>query len=360
MQLKSASQPVPDSAQMTPETALQRAIYRAAHLGLGLTLDIAETRADCSDRDGVLQQVQPSDLIVRLEQDGEGTGVMVLDLDLVSALVEVQTLGCVLDRPASERAVTSTDAAVALPLIDGTLNGFEALLPHTGGDAAPGYHFGAWIRDPNLLAAQLADGAYDAITASVTIGTGDRRGRLFLALPVPPAPVPEPDQDEDAHASDSLSQEVMDAPARLDVVLYRMEMPLGEIGALQPGDVLTLPLRALSEVSLHAGERKPVATGVLGQLSGQRAVCIKNFGAGSSKQVVSPAQQAQAMAEVDLADPGLLTNTSLPATQVPEVVETADDILRDLGLNEGLPADQKGPAQLPAVNAVAENGGEPT
>jgi hypothetical protein len=139
-----------------------------------------------------------------------------------------------------------------------------------------------------------------------------------------------------------------------------MEMPLGEIGALQPGDVLTLPLRALSEVSLHAGERKPVATGVLGQLSGQRAVCIKNFGAGNSKQVVSPAQQAQAMAEVDLADPGLLTKAPLPATQVPEVVETADDILRDLGLNEGLPADQNGPAQLPAVNTAAENGGEPT
>ena len=354
MQLKSASQRVPDNAVMTAETALQRALYRAAHLGLGLTLEIAQSSSRVRDRDGVLTQVQPSDLIVRLEQEGDGAGVMVLDLDLVSALVEVQTLGSVMDRPAPERAVTSTDAAVALPLIDGTLSGFEALLPRDETDTAPGFHFGAWVRDPSLLAAQLPDGAYDTFALSVTIGSGDRTGRLFLALPVPPEPTPDPtDASEDADR-DSLGNEVMDAPARLDVVLHRMEMPLGEIGALQPGDVLTLPLRALSEVTLHAGERKAVAVGVLGQLSGQRAVCIKSFGAGGGKPASSPAEQAQAMAQVDLADPGLIEATPAapnlrPETPQATVPETADDILRDLGLGEGLPTDPGALAKAPAL-----------
>ncbi|MGH1356733.1 MAG: FliM/FliN family flagellar motor C-terminal domain-containing protein [Thalassovita sp.] len=356
MQLKTASQPVRDSAAMRPEIALERALYRAAHLGLGLTLEISGAHPDRQGRDGVLDGVQATDLIVKLEQEGETPGVMALDLNLVSALVEVQTLGCVMDASAMARSLTSTDAAVAMPLIDGTLSGFEALVPRSEQETAPGFHFGAWIPDLSLLTAQLPDGAYDTFELSVSIGTRDRTGRLFLALPVPPEPAPEIQETPEATTQESLTQEVMDAPARLDVVLHRMELPLGEIGALKTGDVLTLPVRALSEVTLHAGERKPVAIGVLGQLSGQRAVCLKNFGAGRGKPQSTPAEQANSLAGVDLADPGLIASVSeKPALPQPEpttiVQENADDILRDLGLSEGIPADVGGndPANLPAL-----------
>lgn len=364
MQLKTASQPVRDCAAMTPETALQRALYRAAHLGLGLTLDIAESRCDTLGRDGVLEQVMPTDLIVRLEQEAEGPGVMALDLDLVSALVEVQTLGTVMNNPAAARAVTSTDAAVAMPLIDGTLSGFESLTADEN-SMAPGFHFGAWVRDPGLLAAQLPDGLYETFGLSVSIGAGERIGRLFLALPVPPAPAPAAPEPAASEGRDSLSHEILEASARLDVILHRLEMPLGAIGALKPGDVLTLPVRALSEVTLHAGERKSVAVGVLGQLSGQRAVCLKNINGARAKSVNSPAEQAQAMSEVDLADPGLLSGAAptpeLPAAAPAEVItENADDILRDLGLSEGVPANKTltDPVNVPAL-PVATAPGKP-
>jgi flagellar motor switch protein FliM len=217
MRLKTVA-PRRDTAEITPPIALQRAIYRAAHLGMGLTLDITETRADQCDRDGVLSGVQPTDLIVKLTQEDEGPGVMALDLDLVSALVEVQTLGAAMDAPATSRKVTSTDAAVALPLIDGTLSGFESLLAQVNEAEPPGFHFGDWLRDLNLLAAQLPDGPYDSFEVTVSIGKNGRAGRLFLALPVPPKPAPTDPQIKDNSAQDSLSAEIMDAPARLDVV----------------------------------------------------------------------------------------------------------------------------------------------
>lgn len=335
LKLKAASQAVRDSAILTPETALQRAVYRAAHLGLGLTLDITGAHSAPQTRDGVLDLVQPNDLLVRLEQDGDGPGVMVLDLDLISALVEVQTLGVVAKRAATARALTSTDAAVAMPLIDGALTGFEALMPRSKGAPPAGFHFGTWIRDPGLLAAQLPDGAYDTFELTLRIGTGDRVGRLALALPVPPEPEPEDQVSEVGQAR--LTEEILEASARLDVVLHRLEMPLGDIGALKQGDVLTFPLNTLSRVTLHGGDRKPVATAVLGQLSGQRAVCLNRLGSGQAAQP-SLAEQAQTMTNVDLADPGLISAVSASQPKVEnEVVDAADDILKDLGLLEASP-----------------------
>lgn len=328
--------------------ALQRALHRAAHLGLGLPIDVLGAQSVQVGRTGVLSGVQPGDLIVALEQDSGQSGVMALSLDLLSALIEVQTLGAVSKSAAQPRALTSTDAAVAMPLIDGTLTGFETLLPRCDGDAMPGFHFREWVPNETVLAAQLADAAYDLFDVQIGIGAGERLGRLVLALPVRPDPPLAQTEDTPENGScDTLKAEVLEAQVRLDTVLHRVEMPLHQVGALKPGDVLTLPARALSEVTLHAGPRRMVAKGMLGQISGKRAVCVSSRPE-QRPTPSSPEQQAATMAEVDLADPGLVAtriengkpgssgvgSQNTPSTRKSGADTDADEILRELGLNQ--------------------------
>ena len=352
--LKVSAQSTVAAPEMTREVALQRALYRVAQQGLGLPVTLLGAHMTEVGRSGVLAGVDDGDLIVQLEQDGDLPGVMALNFELLSALVEVQTLGVVGRSAAQPRGLTSTDAAVALPLIDGTLSGFEALLPEFKDAPCPGFHFGAWVKSPTLLAAHLPDGGYDLFEVMLEIGTGQRQGRLLLALPqivetATEAPETEPTQAN----SERFQHEVLESQVRLDVVLHRLEIPVGEVGAFKPGDLLTIPLRSLSEVSLYAGGKKPVATGILGQLSGARAVCLTRYEKtrGSSQ---TPAQTAGALADVDLADPGLLSPKQAPPQRkaepqqerpplTPPQTEGAPvnqvdtgEILRELGLTEDI------------------------
>ncbi|MEM7711329.1 MAG: FliM/FliN family flagellar motor switch protein, partial [Pseudomonadota bacterium] len=75
-----------------------------------------------------------------------------------------------------------------------------------------------------------------------------------------------------------------EAPVRMDAVLTGLTLPLSELLALEVGQVLPLPDKALTSVVLRgrsgrdAGRRKPsrppTLTGRLGQFHGQRAVKV--------------------------------------------------------------------------------------
>ncbi|SMO84881.1 flagellar motor switch protein FliM [Thalassovita litoralis] len=293
---------------MSPRRALRRALARVAELGLSLPLSVTGAEEMEVDRDSLLGRIEDGGLMVTLERDAGPPGLVVLDLQLLTALIEVQTLGQVFARTAQARAVTRTDAAVAMPLIDGMLSGFDTLL--NGDDRAAaltGFHFGQWARDRRILAAQLPDGGYSLFRLSVVIGTGDRIGAVTLALPCPVA-VSSPPQHQTRPGS--VREEVMEAPARLETILHRLEMTLDQIAGLSAGDVLTVPLRALSEVRLHTGDRQIVASGVLGQLGGHRAVRLTGFGqpriSGAAGQSVATVPRGDRMGELDLADAGLV------------------------------------------------------
>ncbi|MDF1803154.1 FliM/FliN family flagellar motor C-terminal domain-containing protein [Thalassovita sp.] len=290
---------------MSTRRALTRALGRAAELGLNLPLVIGEVEETKLDRDSLLAQVEEGGLMVSLDRDDGPPGLIVLDLQFLAALIEVQTLGRVFDKLASARTVTRTDAAVAMPLIDGTLTGFDRLLEETDGATSfAGYHFGAWVKDLRTLAAQLPDGEYTLFQLSVRIGAGDRAGQMLVALPYVP-PIEEP-VAEQPPAQALFREEVMDAPARLETILYRLDMSLDAVAALKPGDAVTVPLKSLGEIRLHTGDRQIVASGVLGQVDGSRAVRLTGFGQPRITAAPASLEQLPNMKNVDLADAGLV------------------------------------------------------
>lgn len=290
---------------MSARRALRRALTRAAELGLHLPLSVRGVEERAMDRDTLLAGLEPGGLFVSLERDAAPPGLIMLDVQLLSALIEVQTLGQVFDKAAKDRKVTRTDAAVAMPLIDGTLTGFDQLMMgQEGAQPLAGYHFGAWQKDLRLVQASLPDGEYTLFRLSVVLGHGDRHGEMSLALPVVPEPAPVPEAQPSKRPS--LREEVLDAPARLETVLHRQVMSLEEIAALKPGDVLPLPLRCLSEVRLHTGDRQTVASGVLGQIGGNRAVRLTGFGQPRIASAPASLDSLPNLKAVDLADAGLV------------------------------------------------------
>lgn len=356
---------------MSPRRALRRALARVAELGLSLPLSVTGAEQAEADRDTLLSRIEEGGLMVTLERDNGPPGLVVLDLQLLTALIEIQTLGQVFARVAQERPVTRTDAAVAMPLIDGMLSGFDALLQEDAqGNDLTGFHFGQWARDKRILAAQLPDGGYMQLHLTMTLGVGDRHGALMLALPRP-VPVPQPARERPKMAF--VRDEVMEAPARLETILHRVEMTLDQVTGLAPGDVLTVPLRALSDVRLHTGDRQVVATGILGQMNGNRAVRLTGFGQSRIGAASGSASEREGWSDaVDLADAGLVappkvrsaggksdpkprnpvTQTTPPAPQAPaqHVAGNRHDptgteaLLSELGLSDleatmpGLPA----------------------
>lgn len=290
---------------MSTRRALIRALGRAAELGLNLPLVIGEVEETKLDRDSLLDRVEDGGLMVSLDRDEGPPGLIVLDLQFLAALIEVQTLGRVFDHPASARPVTRTDAAVAMPLIDGTLAGFDRLLEDTEkATSFAGYHFGAWVKDLRTLAAQLPDGDYTQFQISVRIGGGDRAGRMLVALPfVQPI---EEQASERGPAQALFREEVMDAPALLETILYRLDMSLDAVAGLRPGDIVTVPLKSLGEIRLHTGDRQIVASGVLGQVDGNRAVRLTGFGQPGITAAPAALEQLPKMKNVDLADAGLV------------------------------------------------------
>ncbi|MBT25178.1 FliM/FliN family flagellar motor switch protein [Thalassobius sp. S69A] len=317
---------------MSPSRALRRALTRAAELGLQLPLTVTSVEEETLERDALLPHIEEGGLIVTLERDAGPPGVIMLDMQLLSALVEVQTLGRVFDKMASARPMTRTDAAVAMPLIDGTLTCFDQLLDGQE-NAAPlaGYHFGAWLRDLRRLQAQLPDGEYTLFHAQALIGAGEgREGRLILALPVV-APAPQPETPGEP-ASASIREEVLDAPARLETVLHSAQMSLEQASALKPGDVLRLPLESLQEIHLHTGDRKIVATGVLGQIGGNRAVRLTGFGLPRVTGRKGKKDSRLGLERVDLADAGLVET---PRARVPDTPLPPKNIVEPLQAKPG-------------------------
>lgn len=289
---------------MTPRRALRRSLCRAAELGLNLPLSVTGIEEEDLDRDTLLAGVAEGGLIVLLESEESAAGLFILDLQLLAALVEVQTLGRASEHEVAPRSVTRTDAAVALPLIDGTLAGFDQLMSEAEGPRGfKGFHFSTWVKDRRTLAAQFPDGMYTCFQIVVSIGAGNRSGQLLLALPIVEPPAESPESTRNLA---TVRDEALEAPARLDTVLHRIEMRLEEVGALKPGDRLAVPLRALGEVTLHTGDRTTVATGILGQYEGSRAVRLTGFGPPRTAASAVASYALPRLNEIDLADPSLI------------------------------------------------------
>ncbi len=264
---------------MSAEKAFRRALARTAEEAWNLALIARDVTIAGADQDRTETALGRGDLIVLLDGPAGATGFAALDRAAVTALVEVQTLGIVTDMELDERRLTPTDAAVAAPLLDGTLQRLGGYLSEDpAAPPAADYRFAAMVESARIVSNLLGAARYRLFEAALDMGGGLRRGRIVLALPEPggaarrePAPGRAP-----RHRDLMLG---LNAP--LDAVLCRLRMPVSAAEALAVGDVIPLPADAMGRLELVANGRHRLVAGALGQVNGLRAVRVtERTGAG--------------------------------------------------------------------------------
>ncbi|MFW2542365.1 FliM/FliN family flagellar motor C-terminal domain-containing protein [Primorskyibacter sp. 2E107] len=269
-----AAQRAFEARGMSPAKALRRALSRTADINWDLALVTQSVNIENLDQDGVVEGLNPADLLVLIDGPDGALGLVAFDREVVTALVEVQTIQQVTQMPVdTERHYSPTDAAMMAPMIDGTLERFaQNLGDHPLVRQISGYEFGAMLEDARSAGLLLDASGYRAFRAEVDLALGRRRGFMSIILPERPKPRAS-DPDSDANRGPGPHEEVFSrVPARLNAVLAQLRMPLNKAQALKPGDLVPLPPDALDRVQLTAGQGRLVASGRLGQLNGMRAV----------------------------------------------------------------------------------------
>ncbi len=276
-----AARRVFEARAMSPAKALRRALSRSADVLWDLALVAKAVDQEHLDQDGVVAQLPPEALLLLLDGPEGVVGFVTLERDLVVGLTEVQTMLQVTQMPADPRPFTATDAAMAAPLLDATLERFARFLEdHPLRPQIEGFRFGAMLEDARAAGMLLDAPGYMMFRTTLDLALGRRRGELRLFLPERPgARRATPPGQPGAH-----EQKMELLPAQMQAVLGALRLPLGRVQALQPGDLLPLAPEVLERVTLYAGPGTPVAGGRLGQMNGMRAVRLAwPRGAGSGE-----------------------------------------------------------------------------
>ena len=267
---------VPD-VPLTASRAVRLAVTRAAATAIGLTLTAQSVAEEVMTLDDLIDALSEEDLLVALEGADGPAGLLACDRGFVAAMGEVQTTGDVLARPVPERALTGADLSLARPLLHRLMEELAETTPRTALDGwADGTSIGQRFAEARRVAFHLKDGHFRLMRVSLDFGVEGRGGELLIALPVRdmtmPAPRPKApalDWEKDFKAA------VMGAPARLDAVLHKVQVPLSRITTLEIGDVISLAGCSVGSVRLVAPDGKTVARARLGQIAGQIAVRVQ-------------------------------------------------------------------------------------
>lgn len=268
-----AAQRAFEARGMSPSKALRRALSKTADTLWGLALVTQDITTESLDQDGVIDALVQRDLLLLLDGPDGAIGLASVDRQVMTGVIEVQTILQVTQMPVEEdRPLTQTDAAMVAPLLDGTLKRMSAALADSPiGQMLEGFRFGAMLEDKRSASLLLDAPGYRAFRADIDLALGRRKGRLSFVIPerkpARGADATAKGTDPGPHA-DILAR----VPARLDAVLSRVTLPLSKAQALKPGDTLRLSPDALDRVEIHATSGQLVARGRLGQMNGNRAV----------------------------------------------------------------------------------------
>ena len=367
-----AGRPRTDLFAMTPRKALRQALAKAAQDLMEMPLSVSdwsETRMSLAE---LPETLEDRALLAILEGPGKGLGLVGIAPPLLAGLLEKQTMGRLGSGEVAARRPTRTDAAMCAEFVDRTLADFgEFLAEEPDVTWAAGFRYASWLEDPRPLGLILEDTTYRVIRATVQLGTGEARtGQLLLCVPAKGrGPKPRPKQDAPEEAPEAvagdgdwaglLEQTVMSADVQINAVLYRMDLPIAEIMALQAGSELAIPMAALEQLELEGVDGKPLARGRLGQANGHRAVRMTVIEAGeaeafgaSGAAVASGGRQFEAGQPPTPAAARPRPAPPKPAADIPEPAPLA----LDLG---GVPGAAAEPAPMAGLPPLGDTGSLP-
>lgn len=307
---------------MSPAKALRLALAQAADRQCDMAVAVKAVEQVQIPVSGLAAALAEGGLLILLDgPEGQG-GALRLDAAFLAALIEMQTTGRVTARPGEMRAVTRTDAAIAAPLIDATLERFADLLTEEAADHwGAGWRFGAMAEDIRSLGLVLTEAEYHHFRLMVEIGEVAQPGMLSLLLPVRSGPAPDlPGAPDAAQRAVTLEHSALDAPVSVEAVLTRLSLPLDRVCTLQAGDLLPFPVDHPLSVRLEVGPRHKLARARLGQVNGMRAVRL-TMPAHKAAPADPPTEVPPAPPQRLRPDPGV---PAFPATVDAEVAALSD------------------------------------
>ena len=225
-------------------------------------------------------QLDKSHLLISLDGADGMLAAATLDLPLVAAIIQQQTMGTVSPVEPADRAYTETDAALVAPLIEAVLRRACDMAHHRADKAClDGYGFGARFDSPRNLALAMEAEQFRVFELIVDIAAGTHQGTVRLILPERPLPPSDEERaSQDTDSGDTLGSAVMAVPAQLRAVLCRLQVPVSALSHMQPDDLLPLPPLRLDKTELFTVDGQVLTSGRLGQSEGFRAVRLNETG----------------------------------------------------------------------------------
>lgn len=315
---------------LTASRAVRLALTKAANDTVGLVLTVSGVADEVTVLDDMLATLGDDLMLIGLERGDQLQGLVALDMQLRSAVVELQTTGVLVGQTAEDRAPTRTDKMLCDPLLSAFLAAFPTAVLSTPLEGwMEGVTHGDRVESARAAGLVLEDVNYRIVRMSVDLGVADRNGMLVIALPLVQEAAPEiaepPVVIDWEHA---FGAAVSESTASLDALLHRFSVPLATAKSLEIGSVLPLPGCTVNSVRLIAPDGQCVGHAKLGQAAGHRAVRLEHAAAPQLSDLPAHraipnvgAEHAGDMAPelaIDaLADPVSNLSTGLPESDVP-------------------------------------------
>jgi len=311
--------PPPEIGRLTAAKAVRAAVVQAADEVAGLAATAGLVDESRTTLAPFIEALPDPALLALVEGPGMRFGLVVLDAQAVAALIEMQTTGRVVARPAEPRPPTRTDAIMCADFIDRWLELVEQRAAEVELEVAPamsGFRYGLALAESRAIVMTLEDIPYRAFRFEIDLGRGAKSGAMQILLPFDPPGTIRAGAAETAAFADAMRAQVLETQAVLTATLFKRRMTLAEVARFDVGTRLVLPRAALTSIGVEALDGTVVAEGRLGQVNGHRAVRLTVPGAtGAPAADLGAAPLAAPQARppaLDLAAPHL-PNADLPA-----------------------------------------------
>lgn len=300
-----------DGAGMSAAKAFRLAISKASEVELGLAVRVLSFKEAQVNQAKLLEALDGDALLMMLEGPEGGKGIAVFDMQVLSALIEVQTLGQVIRTEAKPRPPTRTDSAMCEAMLDRVLQGFEGHLADSSSAGwATGFRFQKQIGSLRLMGLALEDVPYRLFHLQLDLADGAKQGVLQIALPALGVSRKQAGAGGDDGWAQAMENTVNDSHVTISAVLHRVQKTLADVQALQVGDEIVLPKSSISAVSMEGSDGCIVGVARLGQKNGFRALRMTGDEPGPQ-----PLPMADLVADMAAADVPAL---DFPAPNMPD------------------------------------------
>ena len=326
----------PSAGQDGPRRAFRLALARAAEEFSGLQALVTGYQEHVLDLDEVLDRLDGAPVIYILAGPKETQGLVILDNDLQSAVLEHLTTGRVVPGEARPRTPTRVDTTLTGDFIATALRTItDETCAISGFPDFSAFAFSHTLNDKRAAEMALENMPFRMFEATIDLEAGIRSGRLTFFLPLI-----RPGQGTILSVGgwDRMwSEQVHRVEVKVEGILCRLKKSLNQVIELSPGQIVEIPRGRIENVALIGKDGRVIARAKLGRLGTHRALRIvpsdelpgepghaehpDNFEAPAMRPHLAPGPPAAPQLQVQPAD-----EVSAPPDDLPGPADGNDDL----------------------------------